>query len=91
MSYSISASGHITEQEAAAGETPQTPADIEAELAVRLHEILSQPKYGCGPATLYGQHTGTVDLVATNVFRDVASDEGPPVPGTASDDGGFIS
>lgn len=56
MSYSISASGHITDQE----------AEIEAELAVKLHELLSQPKYGCSIASLGGQHVGYVDLLESN-------------------------
>lgn len=64
MSYTISASGHIADQETATGETPQTPPEIEAELAVKLHELLSQPKYGCTNATFYGQHAGQVNLTA---------------------------
>jgi len=65
MTYSASISGHVTDQESEAGETPQAPAEIEAELAVKLHELLSQPKYGCSAATFYGQHDGQVDLLAT--------------------------
>jgi hypothetical protein len=61
MSYSLSVSGHVNE-----AETPEAPsaAEVEAELSVALHELLSQPKYGCGSATFYGQHIGSVDLLA---------------------------
>jgi hypothetical protein len=77
MSWSLSASGHIAQQEAVDGDTePQAPEQIEAELAVKLHELLSQPKYGCSFATLYGQFTGHVNLSAvTSEPVTAASDD----------------
>jgi hypothetical protein len=66
MSWSLSATGHIAEQESSGDVKPQAPEEIEAELAVKLHELLSQPKYGCSSATLYGQFTGSVNLNATS-------------------------
>jgi hypothetical protein len=67
MSYS--ASGHIAE-----GHGDQTPENLEAELTVRLHEVLTDPKYGCTTASLYGQYAGTVNLLAA------AGDENDPKP-----------
>jgi hypothetical protein len=73
VSYSISAYGHIAQQEAAEGEDAQTPGQIEAELAVRLHEVLANPEYGCTSATLFGLF-GPVNLLATAA----AAPEPPP-------------
>lgn len=66
MSWSLSATGHIAQQESDGETEPQAPEQIEAELAVKLHELLSQPKYGCSSAALYGQFTGPVYLNATS-------------------------
>jgi hypothetical protein len=68
MSYTITASGHVAEQpgpsQPAPGGTGETTAEVEADLAVRLHDVLSRPAFGCGKATFYGQHIGQVDLLA---------------------------
>lgn len=88
MTYSISISGHVTEQESD-GTMPQTPAQIEAELAVKLHELLSEPKYGLSAAQFWGQHIGgPVNLAATvtPAAGDDDQDDGDsgedPAPGT---------
>lgn len=72
MSYSISINGHITGTDATA-EDPNPAARIEAQLAVALHELLSQPQYGCTLASLYGQH-GTVNLLASQTPEADAPD-----------------
>jgi hypothetical protein len=68
VSYTITASGHVAEQpgpsQPAPGGTGATTEEVEADLAVRLHEVLSRPAYGCGSARFYGQYIGDVDLLA---------------------------
>lgn len=44
MTYTINASGHVKD------------AETEAELAVRLAEVLTDPEYHCGHAVLHGTH-----------------------------------
>lgn len=58
MSYSVSISGHIdTSSPDAAG--------IEADLAVKIHEVLtSRPEYGVMAASMSGQFSGQVNLLA---------------------------
>lgn len=81
VTYTVNISGHIEPVTDPAGDA-QTAEEIEAELAVELHELLSQPKYGCSSATLYGQVTGQVNLTAT-VRPTAGSGE---APGTVAGD-----
>ena len=67
MSFSISGSGHIDAPE----DGSQTAAEVEAELADKLHEVLGDPKYGVATAGFYGSHT-SVDLL-NPVKAEVAS------------------
>lgn len=80
MSYSINASGHVP-----SGTEDQPPSAIEAELAVKLHEVFADPKYGCSTATFYGQHIGQVDLNAT--ATPGVGDEGGHTQADADSDG----
>jgi hypothetical protein len=56
VSYSVQIYGHIDGDSA---------DQIEADLAVRLGEVVSDRRYGVTQATLGGQHVGQVDLLAS--------------------------
>ena len=68
MTWSLTASGHVADQpgpsQPAPGGTGVTAAELEAQLAVRLHEVLGRPVNGAAAAMFYGQHIGQVDLLA---------------------------